>query len=318
MKLKKLDEKILHVLDGNARKTFSQISRDVGLSKERVRYRIRAFEDDNFLLSSYAIVDYSKLSLQMYKVYLKLQHTTVKNEKKLIQFIKKELSLVTIIRCDGVFEIVFLTLCDHPIKLYDMFMKLKSEFGSILLRKEIHPVVYFHRSIFRTHKKSIVFFGNSKPCKKYPLTPLKKHLLQKLSVNARTSAVDLSKDVYRSAKNVAENIKHLERDGFIVGYGVHINLIQLGWVKVILNISLQDGSASERIMSYFQKKGILRFSHLLTGFYDLSLELWVEDLVEYRLALLNFKKHFSSFYSFYDVLFVLEEDFIGFRPYFDE
>lgn len=313
MRLDKIDKKILSLLDQNSRQSFSMIAKKINLSKERVRYRVRSYEEKGLLLSTFALVDYSLLGLHYYKVFLKLRATSPQSEVALLNFLRDELHVVTIFKCEGAFEFVFLVVCQHPKELHTTFMKLKTKSGSLILRKEIHQVVYSQQAPFADSKTTLPLVGGHTVQTAKSLSDVQKGILSKLASDARIPSVDIARSLQVTAKTVVENIALLQRDGFIVDFGAYLNIVKISWIKVIVNVNLERGEGAQRLITFFHEKGLLRFAHSVVGFYDLSLELWFENLNQYRKIILLFKNECSDLYAYYDVLFVLEESFYGYK-----
>lgn len=315
MRLDKIDKKILALLDSDSRQSFSFIAKECSLSKERVRYRVRSYERSGLLQNFFAIINHSLLDIEQYYVLLKLRSPSPKNELLVVNFLRDELTVVKMFACEGKFEVAALVICKHPHELYNTLLKLKTELGPLILQKEIHQLVSFQRAPFADEQSNLPLIGQKSGEQQKPLHKLQKHLLERLSLDARLSSVMLSKELDVAAKTIAENIASLKQDGYIAGYGAHLNLTKIAWIKVLLNINLENIPASQTIITYFHKKSLLRFSYNLLGAYDLSLELWFENLEQYRKAIIDFKDSCNEHYTFFDVLFVLDEKFYGFKPY---
>src|SRR3989338_8254247 len=73
------DRKILSELDVDARQSNSQIGKKVGLSKEVVKYRIDRMIENGIILRFHTIINYFKLNIVKFKLYLRL--TKVDKEK---------------------------------------------------------------------------------------------------------------------------------------------------------------------------------------------------------------------------------------------
>ena len=69
------DKKILYHLDENARYSLAQIGRNVGLSKNGVRYRMENLEESGVIKHYYAVVDVYKLGYIVIKCHYAFQFT---------------------------------------------------------------------------------------------------------------------------------------------------------------------------------------------------------------------------------------------------
>ena len=89
LKLDLKDKKILHILDMDARESYSQIAKKVGQSKEVVNYRIKNLEKKGIVKGYYVITDMAKLGYEFYRVLLKFQNISEEQQKKIINYAKK-------------------------------------------------------------------------------------------------------------------------------------------------------------------------------------------------------------------------------------
>src|SRR3989338_11353664 len=89
IKLPKKDMRILQELDINARKPIAAIAKKIGLSKELTSYRIRQLEKKQIISDYYSLYNVAKLGYNLYKVYIKLQNLSKKNEEEFIRYLGK-------------------------------------------------------------------------------------------------------------------------------------------------------------------------------------------------------------------------------------
>src|SRR3989338_458487 len=92
------DKRILLALDMDARKPDSSIAKIVGLSKQLANYRIKRLEKQNIIQSYYAVIDHTKLGLQLYRIALKLENITKEKEQEILNYLKEHASwIVTVL-----------------------------------------------------------------------------------------------------------------------------------------------------------------------------------------------------------------------------
>ena len=82
MKLNKLDKKIFTSLYKGSRKSLSKLSKEVGMSKENINYRIKKFEK-NDLIDYIPFVNLSKLGYEYFFIKINIDPTTNKYPKYL-------------------------------------------------------------------------------------------------------------------------------------------------------------------------------------------------------------------------------------------
>ena len=77
------DRKVLAELDFDARQSNSQIGRKVGLSKEVVHYRIQKLLEEGVILRFHTVVNYFKLGIVKFKLYLRLTNASRKKVEEI-------------------------------------------------------------------------------------------------------------------------------------------------------------------------------------------------------------------------------------------
>ena len=83
------DRKILYELDINARQSYSQIGRKVGLTKNAVANRVKKLENEGVIQNYYTVIDSFKLGYFVLRFYTKFQYTTPAIESEIIEYLKK-------------------------------------------------------------------------------------------------------------------------------------------------------------------------------------------------------------------------------------
>ncbi|HNT61108.1 MAG TPA: winged helix-turn-helix transcriptional regulator, partial [Candidatus Bilamarchaeaceae archaeon] len=85
-KLDKKDFRILHELDYNARMGLKELGKKVGLSPQTAKYRLDRLRREGVIKGSMAVVDFHRLGFYTYRVYLRLQKATEKEEKVIVDY----------------------------------------------------------------------------------------------------------------------------------------------------------------------------------------------------------------------------------------
>jgi DNA-binding Lrp family transcriptional regulator len=129
----KLDSSIINKLSGNARATIVEIADSVGASPRVVAYRLRKMEDNGLIEGYRAIIDYSKLGLTYYKVFLALSSAPLQEKKKLLEYIRS--SPIVIYRVEGIgprAEIDFEVIVGSELQLSRFMKELSFKFPGIV------------------------------------------------------------------------------------------------------------------------------------------------------------------------------------------
>ena len=84
------DYRILAELEKNSRQSFSQIAKNLNMSKEVVNYHVKKLKKEGIITRFFAEINLHKLGLQVYKVYFQFQNVNDTKEKEMyIYFAEK-------------------------------------------------------------------------------------------------------------------------------------------------------------------------------------------------------------------------------------
>src|SRR3989338_4980146 len=95
------DRKILAQLDTDARKSFNQIGKKVGLSKEEIKYRIDRLQEQDIIVRFHTVVNYFKLGVVKFKLYLRLTNANKEKLEEIAQYFFKNHSTEWVVLTTG-------------------------------------------------------------------------------------------------------------------------------------------------------------------------------------------------------------------------
>lgn len=116
------------------------------------------------------------------------------------------------------------------------------------------------------------------------------HILRILQAEARLTNAELAERVGLSATPCLRRVKRLEQTGVIVGYRAELDRTKIGLGLTVLVDVKVDGPRSENstmIQEVFRKMPEVLSCHLVSGEFDLMLEVAVPDLASYERFLLG-------------------------------
>ncbi len=134
--LDNVDIKLLELLSLDARKKATELARSLGISHDQVSYRIKKMRNASIIKQFTAVINFNKLNLNYYYVFLKLNQMTKTIENKLLEFLKSQKQVVFIGKNVGKFTFNVDVVVHSPIELKDFFVRLRSEFGEIVESRE--------------------------------------------------------------------------------------------------------------------------------------------------------------------------------------
>jgi DNA-binding Lrp family transcriptional regulator len=110
-------------------------------------------------------------------------------------------------------------------------------------------------------------------------------ILGALQKNGRITNVDLAADVGLSPSPCLQRVKRLETNGYISGYGAHINLPKIAsTITVFTEVTLSDHRRDDfvRFETYMRNIDELIECHVVSGGYDYLLRFLTRDIAHYQ------------------------------------
>ena len=135
------DQTILQLLSQNSRASLVEIGQQVNLTPNAVKSRIKQLEKDHIILSYRVMINYQKLNLLHYRIFLHTQNLTQDKEKSIIQFLKQHPSVISVTKTIGYCDIECRAIVQTIHDYYQLIEELKNQFPSII--KEHESILYY-------------------------------------------------------------------------------------------------------------------------------------------------------------------------------
>lgn len=293
------DKKILYQLDTNARQSFSQIGKKVGLPKTVVSYRVKKMQKNGIINSFYTVIDTFKLGYSSFRIYLGFQYISPEIEKEIISHFAKNKLNWWIISADGRFNLAvimwvkevseFYKFWEDTLKKYRDFFRVQ-QFSVYIQSQE------FLKDFLLTSdqtKDRYEYVVNGTTTNKN-LDEIDMHLLTLIANNARIPIGELSMHLNISFNAVKQRIKRLMKLGIILGFRVDINYKKLGYEFYKADIELIDYKDRSKIITYVKKNPHLIRIDKSIGISDLELEFHVKDHDQFQNIIADLQKNFKD------------------------
>ncbi|MBS3098704.1 Lrp/AsnC family transcriptional regulator [Candidatus Pacearchaeota archaeon] len=301
------DRKILFGLEQDSRQSLQQLAKKVGLKKETLFHRMKNLESRGIIKSYLTEINIYKLGFQYYPILLKLQNTTPKIEREIFSYLQKSTYIAWLTKCEGAWDITLTVIAKGNLDFsYFMneFLEKYSEYIAdkhIFITTEIH---YFKRGFWLDKKtNSIITTGGDE---KFDSNESDIKLLKILSTNARMPLVEIAKKLNTSPKTIAYKIKKLEKEEIIQGSRILVDFSKIGYkfYKVFFSFKDLNDKSFKELMKYFQEHQNIIWATKIIGFYDLSIEMEVRDVEEFRSVLNEIKNKFSHLIKKHESLLI--------------
>jgi len=230
------DQKILALLDQNARISITKLARDTRLNKDVVRYRINNLEKKGIIQGYYTLINTGMMGLTAYRIYFDLINLTQEAEKKLINFLDKDFKAGQIFTIDGDYQLGIITWEKSVYDLQAKIQSLKRLFGDNINKLELSIVTklnhYFRKSLPLSTKQVITL----KQERASKIDELDVKILKQLSKNSRINYTELSGKLNIPQRTLAYRVRNLEKNKVILAYRAEVNISKLGYENFFIEI----------------------------------------------------------------------------------
>lgn len=322
-KLDAKDRMILYELDLDARQSYLNLAKRVGLSKDSVAHRMNILEKTGIIRNYIAILDINKLGYLTIGAFLRLHETTPGIEEEIFAYLKKHPKVAWFVSCEGNWDMNVMLWVKNVYEYEDFWRQFAKRFGRymagnwfyIITRLHNLPRDYLLKGTSRQPKpRSDLVLGQEQNL--FEADDLDLRILRALAPNARMSLVDIAGKVRASPKVVAYRIKRLEQEGVILGYRLGMNLDRIGIIYYKLHLSLRntDERKEKTMFAYARQHPNVIYIDEKIGGADMELELQVESQEQFREILSDIRHRFSGLVNDYDFLVYYKEHKLVYLP----
>ncbi len=284
MELDLKDKKILYYLDLNARQSFTQIGRKVGLSKNMVSYRINRLEKNGIIKDYYTFIDGIRLGFIVLRFYTTFQYITKEIEKEIINYFIQNKSAVVVYSLQGRFDFEVVFWIKDLDNFYQFWQKTLKKYGDFfqdqrlsLYIKYITYKLSYLVSEFQDieHQKLVDIMGGKKPV---DVDDLDLKILKIIASNARLPLINIADELGRSSETIKYRLKRLITLEIIKSFRPNIDYSKLGYNYYKLDLYLKDYSKRDKIINFIKNNPHLYAIDVTTGGYHLELEFQIKNL----------------------------------------
>lgn len=303
------DCKILYELDKNARISYAQIGKKVGLSTEVVHYRVKKLEEKGIITQYQTAVNYFKLNLIHFKICLKFNGISLETEEEIYNNLKKIPQIIWIAKCQGEWDSLISCTVDN-IKEFDQIKdKIIFLANPYIANKSISilsDLWSFPRS-YLINKKEIIPFtiGGKQP--KIDETDLK--ILRILSKDARKPVIDIVKEMNSTVKIITTRIKKLLKAGVINNFRTVIDYDKLGihFYKTFFYLKNPEEKRLKQLLNKLNMNQNVTHNLKVIGDWDLEPEFEFENQEDFQKTIQELMNEFPDTIQKISVINILKE-----------
>ena len=244
-KLSAVDLKILKELFDNARKSYSEISKNVHLSKEGVAYRIKRLQEKKLLSGFNAVIDVKKLGWESFLVYIRLVNVDTDMEDKILSSLKKNKNIAWLTSCIGNYDIILKLFAKNHVHADEIMKTIELDFGSnidtYIIDHLVEDLPVPKTFLFPNEEFDALSYIKKGGRKEVSISNLDKGILKLLATQARSSSVEMAKKLKVSRELVQYHLKKLEKEKVILKYrpSVWFGVQDQGWNFYFVRLKLK-------------------------------------------------------------------------------
>lgn len=141
----KVDARIMHLLNQNARISNSELGKTINLNYKTVQNRVKVLEEKGIIKAYRTWLDFSLLGSIYYKILIKLKRFSLEDELKILEFCKQNQNIVYFITCIWPWDIELEIEAETEQKFLEIIKSFRQLMGSNILDYETLTVTKEHK-----------------------------------------------------------------------------------------------------------------------------------------------------------------------------
>jgi len=303
------DRRILYELDKNARISYAQLGRKIGLSTEVVHYRVNKLQEEGILKQFQTVVNYSKLGLIHFKICLSFNGISLKNEEEIYSEINTISQVVWIAKCQGDWDCMISCTVNNLEELDRIKDKIIAISNQYISKKSISVssnIWSFPRKYLIKEKYKEYYKTNNKESR---IDDVDLKLLRVLSKDARKPIIDISQELGLNVKTITSRIKKLLKSGIINNFRLVVDYEKMGihFYKTMFYLKNPDEIRTQELLNYLNNNSNLVHNLKVIGDWDLEPEFEFENTEDFYKTIQDLMNQFSDVIRKVSVINILKE-----------
>lgn len=293
------DKKILHQLDRNSRVSYSNLAKILKTSPQVIKYRVENLYKRGIIQYCWPMIEYRGVGYFFGLHFIKLQNMSPKKEKEFFKYINEHKYIPIVMRCQGYADLIIAIDGKGIHHLNEIVMELQNKFSDYFVEWDTVIPIGFSRF----NRNYLVGNDDITPNVAFTGAPIKieldekdRKVLSMLNYNARTSSIEIAKEVGISYENALKRIKKLETSGVIQCYTVLLDHIKLGYPRYRTLIKFKNLNEKEerRFFTYCNLQQNIVHHLKVLGNWNLVIDIEVENMEKLRVIIMDIKFKFSN------------------------
>ena len=311
------EKKILYELSLNARESFSNIAKDLKLSRQVVSYSVEALEKKGVIESYYAILNINRLGFLYHRVFFKFRNVDHVKEQAIINFCSRNKKIGWVVQHHGDWDLGIAVWSKNAIEFEGVLDDILEKYGNYIDEKIISVSTTIHhlKHKFLLNKKSqkdLVLGGETHSV---DIDQTDYDILGILSKTARKTFIEISEQLSLTPNVVKGRIEKLHKNRVILGYNLKLNHRLLGYthIKVFLQLN-RNKESIQKLIAYLKNLIETIYITRAIGIADLEFELFVKSNEEFYDCMKKLKLALPNTIRSHSWLIIHYEPYINYLP----
>jgi DNA-binding Lrp family transcriptional regulator len=139
-KIDEIDSQILKSINKNARKPYEQIAKEINLTRNAVKERIKKLEKKQIIAGYKTMLNFNLFKKNSYKIFLKYDTTKKDQEEKLVNYISESKGVLATVKLLGNWNLDVEIHTDDAKQLQEYIITLRNQFP-IIKKYEIIQII---------------------------------------------------------------------------------------------------------------------------------------------------------------------------------
>ncbi len=289
------DKKILYELSKNSRIPILQLAKNVGLSKDAIRYRLEALEKNHILSTYLTVINLPLLGYRSHILFLEFKSLTGELEKQIHSFFVKHPYTIWVATTTGKWDMIIDFVSKDPIQFDANLSSMLNHLGNNLKHYELLETIkenYYHHAYLLSSNSTK---KESKP-EKYGPDIFDYEILHSLSQDSRKMSTELTTYINLSHDAISLRIKKMVKAEIIQQFSILLNFHQLDleYYFLFLQFNKMTTQMHARITEFLESQKQVLFYGKTAGKFNYYVDLIVKNQKDFRDFVILLRNHFGE------------------------
>lgn len=314
MELKQSYRNILFQLECDARRSFTAIGENLGLSQQTVSYATRTMRERGILRDVYPLFDYTKFGYNGYLVLFRVNTFSKKKIQQLEELLTEHGMAAWVTRVAGGWDLMVFFLAPNASYFNKEFKQLVSRHPDqlrtylILTSVVIHDMgrTYLKDDAVKEEAEDIIVGGDRDVIE---IKPALRETCRLLQHDPLASSVGMAEELEVTPKTVIDRTTTLEKQNLINGYRPLLGIPELNVQAALLLIKYNNRNVAKEndLRDYCIDHPNVTLLMKTFGDYDIMIRLETEDRQEQRNVVNAIRERYEDIILDYDTLEVVDD-----------